>query len=209
MTDTDQLALFDLHRSAALAIARKIGRRLRRHPRQIDREGLEAAALVGLWDAAKRFRPEKGIFSHYFPIRVHGEVIEWLRKDQDYRRHQLELTGSAGHRRYHRKKGSPPKMIPLVELRPVDDDGIPQPSHFEQDRQPPVDHLMQAKDLVAVALAAVTRKQRRALELYYLGDLTLSEAGEQLGRTETNVCKLVNAGLARARKALAGREEEL
>jgi RNA polymerase sigma factor (sigma-70 family) len=72
-----------------------------------------------------------------------------------------------------------------------------------------VEHLLQAKDLVAVALVAVTRRQRRALELYYLGELTLRETGERLGKTESNVCSLVNAGLARARKALAGREEEL
>jgi DNA-directed RNA polymerase specialized sigma subunit len=124
MTNTDQLALFDLHRSAALAIARRIACQL---PRRVDRESLEAAALVGLWDATKRFRPERGKFASYFPIRVHGEVIDQLRQDQDYRRHQLELVGQVGHRRYHRKKGSPPKTIPLCELRPVDEDGIPRP----------------------------------------------------------------------------------
>jgi RNA polymerase sigma factor FliA len=206
MTNTDQLALFDLHREAALIIARRVGCRM---PKRVDRESLEAAALVGLWDATKRFRPEQGKFASYFPIRVYGEVIDQLRQDQDYRRHQLELTGTVGRRRYHRRKGHQPKTIPLAELRPVDDDGIPQPSRFEQDRQPPVEHLLQAKDLVAVALAAVTRKQRRALELYYLDDLTLSEVGERIGTTQSNACCLVNDGLARARKALAGREEEL
>jgi RNA polymerase sigma factor (sigma-70 family) len=48
--------------------------------RQSSMEDLLSAGLVGLWQAAQRYRPERGRFSTYACRRIRGAIIDYLRE---------------------------------------------------------------------------------------------------------------------------------
>jgi RNA polymerase sigma factor for flagellar operon FliA len=187
---------------AHLGFARAVASRtLDPRCRGADREDLIAAGVVGLVQAAQRYRGDLGAsFGAYAARRVRGQVLDALR-DRD------PLTRSA--RRAYREAQKiaedlpPPYVeISLDRLAELGDGGIPTPG----DVAAPT-HRDPRWDSVARELRSLTKLERRVIVLSYGRGLTLREIGLQVGLSESGVCRVRARALRRLRSAL-GEEQE-
>ncbi|MEO8632623.1 MAG: sigma-70 family RNA polymerase sigma factor [Chloroflexota bacterium] len=196
--DTDERIL--AHLSFARAVA---SRTLDPRCRGADREDLIAAGVLGLVQAAQRYRGEVGAsFGAYAARRVRGQVLDALR-DRD------PLTRSA--RRAYREARKiavdlpPPYVeISLDRLAELGDGGIAEP-----DEAVGPDTRSDARWLgVARELRSLTKMERRVIVLSYGRGLTLREIGLQVGLSESGVCRVRARALRQLRAAL-GEEKEV
>jgi RNA polymerase sigma factor FliA len=164
--------------------------------RGADREDLIAWGVVGLVQAARRYRGDRGAsFGAYAARRVRGQILDALRERDP-------LTRSA--RRAYR-----------AAQRATDDGGAAaaaNPPYVEVslDRIGDVAALQRAPEhrderwpLVASALRDLAPLERRVLVLSYGRGLTLREIGGEIGLSESGVCRLRARALARMRLACA------
>jgi RNA polymerase sigma factor for flagellar operon FliA len=188
---------------AHLGFARAVASRtLDPRCRGADREDLIAAGVLGLVQAAQRYRGEVGAsFGAYAARRVRGQVLDALR-DRD------PLTRSA--RRAYREaqriaEDLPPPYveISLDRLAELGDGGIAAPDEgvAEATHRDPRWHG------VARELRSLTKMERRVLVLSYGRGFTLREIGVQVGLSESGVCRVRARALRRLRSAL-GEEQE-
>jgi len=184
---------------AHLAFARAVAARsLDPRCRGADREDLIAWGVVGLVQAAQRYRGDLGAsFGAYAARRVRGQVLDALR-DRD------PLTRSA--RRAYREaqritEDLPPPYveISLDRLAELGDTGVPAPDAIGvvvRTRRDP------RWDGVARELRSLTRLERRVIVLSYGRGLTLREIGVKVGLSESGVCRVRARALRRLRSAL-------
>lgn len=161
--------------------------------RGADREDLIAWGLVGLVQAARRYRGDRGAsFGAYAARRVRGQILDALRERDP-------LTRSA--RRAYR-----------AAQQSGDDRGMANPPYVEVslDRIGDVPEVHRAPDRrderwpqVASALRDLDPIERRVLVLSYGRGLTLREIGNEVGLSESGVCRLRARALARVRSACA------
>jgi RNA polymerase sigma factor for flagellar operon FliA len=188
---------------AHLAFARAVAARsLDPRCRGADREDLIAWGVVGLVQAAQRYRGDLGAsFGAYAARRVRGQVLDALR-DRD------PLTRSA--RRAYREaqriaEDLPPPYveISLDRLAELGDGGIAAPDAIA-DPGRRIDPRWQS---VARQLRSLGKIERQVIVLSYGRGLTLREIGMQVGLSESGVCRVRARALRRLRSALAeGRE---
>lgn len=189
---------------AHLAFARAVAARsLDPRCRGADREDLIAWGVLGLVQAAQRYRGEVGAsFGAYAARRVRGQVLDALR-DRD------PLTRSA--RRAYREAQKiaedlpPPYVeISLDRLAELGDGGIAEP---EEAVGP--DTRSDPRWLgVARELRSLTKLERRVIVLSYGRGLTLREIGLQVGLSESGVCRVRARALRQLRSAL-GEDKEV
>ena len=189
---------------AHLAFARAVAARsLDPRCRGADREDLIAWGVLGLVQAAQRYRGEVGAsFGAYAARRVRGQVLDALR-DRD------PLTRSA--RRAYREAQKiaedlpPPYVeISLDRLAELGDGGIAEP-----DEAVGPDTRSDPRWLgVARELRSLTKMERRVIVLSYGRGLTLREIGLQVGLSESGVCRVRGRALRQLRAAL-GEDKEV
>ena len=186
------------HLSFARAVA---SRTLDPRCRGADREDLIAAGVVGLVQAAQRYRGDLGAsFGAYAARRVRGQVLDALRERDP-------LTRSA--RRAYREAQKvaedlpPPYVeISLDRLAELGDGGIAAPDEVVSGtRSDP------RWDCVARELRALTKLERRVIVLSYGRSLTLREIGVSVGLSESGVCRVRARALRRLRSALGEGQE--
>ena len=163
-----------------------------------DREDLIAWGLVGLVQAAQRYRPTEGAsFGGYAARRVRGQVLDALRARDP-------LTRSA--RRAYRAERAlhedlpPPYLEVSLERvmaagREPPDRGSPQAS--PDPRWP--DALRALRRLPPV--------ERRVLALSFGRGLTLREVGQRVGLSESGVCRMRARALERVRELMRVRSQ--
>jgi RNA polymerase sigma factor for flagellar operon FliA len=188
---------------AHLAFARAVAARsLDPRCRGADREDLIAWGVVGLVQAAQRYRGDLGAsFGAYAARRVRGQVLDALRERDP-------LTRSA--RRAYREarliaEDLPPPYveISLDRLAELGDGGIPAP-----DEGVPAGANHDPRwDGVARELRSLTRQERRVIVLSYGRGLTLREIGVQVGLSESGVCRVRARALRRLRSAIGEQAE--
>ena len=170
--------------------------------RGADREDLIAWGVVGLVQAAHRYRGDLGAsFGAYAARRVRGQVLDALR-DRD------PLTRSA-RRAYRDAQRSAPDLPPpyveisLDRLAELGDGGIAAPGALlaEGTHGDPRWHA------VARQLRSLTKLERRVVVLSYGRGLTLREIGVQVGLSESGVCRVRARALRRLRSALCDERE--
>jgi RNA polymerase sigma factor FliA len=187
------------HLSFARAVA---SRTLDPRCRGADREDLIAAGVVGLVQAAQRYRGELGAsFGAYAARRVRGQVLDALRERDP-------LTRSA--RRAYREalrvaEDLPPPYveISLDRLAELGDGGLAAPDAIAGSR-PRLDPRWAC---VAEELRSLSRLERRVVVLSYGRGLTLREIGVQVGLSESGVCRVRARALRRLRSALGDERE--
>ena len=188
---------------AHLGFARAVASRtLDPRCRGADREDLIAAGVVGLVQAAQRYRGDLGAsFGAYAARRVRGQVLDALR-DRD------PLTRSA--RRAYREaqriaEDLPPPYveISLDRLAELGDGGIASPDAIANTgaQGDPRWHF------VARELRSLAKLERRVIVLSYGRGLTLREIGVQVGLSESGVCRVRARALRRLRSALGEQQE--
>jgi len=179
------------HLSYARAVA---SRAIDPRCRGADREDLVAWGIVGLVQAARRYRGDRGAsFGAYAAQRVRGQILDALRE-----RDPLTRSARRAFRAAQRagEDGGGAANPPYVEVS-LDRIGEVAEVH----RAP--EHRDERWPLVASALRDLTPLERRVLVLSYGRGLTLREIGGEVGLSESGVCRLRARALARVRLACA------
>lgn len=179
------------HLSYARAVA---SRAIDPRCRGADREDLVAWGIVGLVQAARRYRGDRGAsFGAYAAQRVRGQILDALRERDPLTRSARRAFRAA--QRTGEDCGSAANP-PYVEVS-LDRIGDVAEVH----RAP--EHRDERWPLVASALRDLTPLERRVLVLSYGRGLTLREIGSEVGLSESGVCRLRARALAHVRLACA------
>ena len=137
----------------AESIARNIGRR---QPPWIDREDLVSAAYLGLTKAAHKYNPKTKVpFDAYARIRIHGEIMDSLRRKNFKHNSTLQLFPEHSDDRVW--------IDPMTDLEiEIDRDVLKHAVRDAVERMP-------------------EGKQKQFVEMKYLEGMTGKQAGEKLG----------------------------
>lgn len=202
-------------------------------PHSIDLGDLVQDGVLGLIDAAHRFDEARGIkFETFAERRVRGAMIDALRRDawpRGVRRVRRELE--AAREQLRRELGAEPTLADLARRVGTDETQLERTivristiestsplanlDSLDSSTLPPVlvpsepvspDRLFeqnQTRDRVRTALAALPARERRILSLYYFGDATMKQIGQQIGVNESRVSQLHARAIQRLRRLLA------
>jgi RNA polymerase sigma factor for flagellar operon FliA len=180
---------------AHLAFARAVaGRALDPRCHGADREDLVAWGVLGLVQAARRYRDDQGApFGAYAARRVRGQVLDALRE-----RDPLTRSARRAYRLAREQDADLPQPVVEVSLDRVVAAGL-EPAMAARCRA----RRDRRWDRVARELRALPPLERRVLILSYGRGLTLKEIGAQIGLSESGVCRLRARALRRARARCA------
>ena len=211
------------------ALARRMAASM---PHSIDIGDLVQDGVIGLIDAANRFDADRGIkFETFAERRVRGAMIDALRKDawpRGVRRQRRELE--AAREELRRELGCEPSLAdlaarvgsdekrlsrtivrintiestsPLASADHSDDTTLPAallPS--EPERPDNAYERMEVREKVRAAIDALPWRERKVIGLYYYGEVTMKQIGQEIGVNESRVSQLHARAIRRLRDAL-------
>jgi RNA polymerase sigma factor for flagellar operon FliA len=199
---------------------------------QVEHGDLVQIGALGLMEAARRFDPDRGeSFAAFARARVEGSIRDALRAVDPLSRdaragvRQLEqaardIKGRCGREPEVEELAAALRWSPDSVRRRQQDLGalkagmahtMPQPREVgPRDaaaiHAPAGPHAAvidrEVKGAVARAIGALPARHQLVLALYYQADLTLREVGDVLRVTESRVCQLHGAAMARLRTSL-------
>ena len=171
--------LIESHIPYSHAIAAEM---LKRFPRHVERREVEAAAELGLVQAANAYNSSRGIaFTTFAYYRIRGAVFDLLRQYEEIKRVTARIV--TGY---------------FLSL-----EALPQEPTANDDESP-IDRMVREEQQKRIrsALATLPEKNRRVLECYYFEDLTLDEIGKRLGLSKSWVSRMHAKGLEMLRPLL-------
>ena len=181
---------------AHLAFARAVAARsLDPRCRGADREDLIAWGVVGLVQAAQRYRGDLGAsFGAYAARRVRGQVLDALRERDPLTRTERRAFREA--QKVSEDLPPPYVEISLERLAELGDADVAMAASSARRHDP-------RWSAVIVALQRLTPIERRVLVLAYGRELTLREIGERVGLSESGTCRVRARALRKLRAACA------
>jgi RNA polymerase sigma factor for flagellar operon FliA len=223
----DQIVLDNL--SLVKAIAVRVHENL---PVHVDLDDLVHAGVLGLFDAASKYNPEKKvIFQSYAKHRIKGAILDSLRQldwaSRDLRKRQKQLDSvthdlttqlgrmpteteiaeglGLGLERW-RRMALELKNLGLLSassLRPDPDNTTPVEFAAAPDSQPDrICARRQLRSALAVAMKCLPKRYQKVVFLYYTNDLTMKEIGEILGVNESRVSQIHKIALEKMAASL-------
>jgi len=211
------------------ALARRLAASM---PHSIDLGDLVQDGVLGLIDAAQRFDDARGIkFETFAERRVRGAMIDALRREawpRGVRRQRRELEaaretlrGELGQEptlaELAAKVGSDEKRLGRTILRistiestsplsagdHVDERSLPAALVPSEPESPDSAYeRTEVKERIRTAMETLPERERRLVNLYYFGEVTMKEIGEELGVNESRVSQLHARAMQRLRAAL-------
>jgi len=201
-------------------------------PHSIDLDDLVQDGVLGLIDAANRFDADRGIkFETFAERRVRGAMIDALRRDawpRGVRRVRRQLE--AAREELRRELGAEPTLADLAKRVGADEarlertilrintiestSPLAKAESMDPSLLPPVlvpseppspDRMFEqaeVRDRVRVALGQLPARERKILNLYYFGDVTMKQIGDEIGVNESRVSQLHARAIDRLRKLL-------
>ena len=217
------------HIGLVKALAHRLAQRL---PPQVEIPDLISIGVLGLMEAAGRYRASLGVpFDAFARRRVQGAMLDALR-DLDWaprslRKMRRELDGALARLRHelHREPTEEEiaralymttanygrsleqlRTLELGALRPLDDvsgEGGLLDLCFDSDEGPEM-RLQRAelRDHLARAIEKLPPRERHILAMYYQQEMTLAEIGEVIGVGESRVSQLRSLAISRLRTML-------
>jgi len=202
-------------------------------PHSIDLGDLVQDGVIGLIDAARRFDDTRGIkFETFAERRVRGAMIDALRRDawpRGVRRVRRELE--AAREALRRELGAEPTLADLAKRVGADEsrlertivrintiestspmahadaiDSASLPAVLVPSEPPAPDSLFEqgeVRDRVRAAMTMLPPRERHIVRLYYFGDATMKQIGEEIGVNESRVSQLHARAMQRLRTLLA------
>jgi RNA polymerase sigma factor for flagellar operon FliA len=201
-------------------------------PHSIDVGDLVQDGVLGLIDAANRFDADRGIkFETFAERRVRGAMIDALRKDawpRGVRRQRRELE--AAREQLRRELGCEPSLAdlaakvgsdekrlsrtivrintiestsPLANADHSDDSTLPAallPS--EPERPDSAYERSEVRERVRAAIESLPKREQKVIGLYYYGEVTMKQIGQEIGVNESRVSQLHARAIRRLRDAL-------
>jgi len=217
------------HVGLVKALANRLAHRL---PSQVEVSELISVGVLGLIDAAGRFRPGLGVpFDAFARRRIHGAMLDMLR-DMDWasrsvRKQRRDLDAAI--ERLRLELGREPEGGEVAEalgvsegqydrmldqLRSAELASIRQAGTTE-DGQSLIEVVIDAADgphqllerrelrtILAAAIRELPERERHIIALYFEEELTLAEIGKVIGVGESCVSQLRTQAIARLRSSM-------
>ena len=218
-----------------MPLVRRMARRLKcRLPSLVEYDDLLQFGLLGLLQAAQRYRGAHGAFRNYALSRVRGAMLDGLRKTdsapRSLRRGIRHLRQSVS--KLEQTLARPPTSREIAaEMRltltqyhclvyeqqlhaSVDLESAEEMALLHQDAIAQTDALQPllercAQRRLLKALADLPERERTMLQLRLSEGLELRHIAARSGVTESRVCQLLGAAVARLRSRLASPEVDL
>jgi len=211
------------------ALARRMAASM---PHSIDLGDLVQDGVIGLIDAANRFDEGRGIkFETFAERRIRGAMIDALRKDawpRGVRRQRRQLE--AAREELRRELGCEPSIADLaarigsdekrlnrtiVRINTIEstsplasadhtDDAILPPALMpaEPERPDVAYERTEVRERVRNAIASLPWRERKVIGMYYYGEVTMKQIGQEIGVNESRVSQLHARAIRRLREAL-------
>src|SRR5690349_5624294 len=201
-------------------------------PHSIDIGDLVQDGVIGLMDGEHRFDESRGIKCETFAERrIRGAMIDALRKDawpRGVRRQRRELE--AAREQLRRENGCEPSLAdlaakmgsdekrlgrtivrinaiestsPLASNDNLDESTLPAALIPSEPEQPDCAYeRAETQERVMAAIASLPPREQRVIGLYYYGEATMKQIGEDIGVNESRVSQLHARAIRRLREAL-------
>jgi RNA polymerase sigma factor FliA len=223
----DQLVI--AHVDLVKTMASRLGRRL---PSQVEMSELVSVGVMGLIDAATRYRPSLGVpFDAFARRRIHGAMLDALRGldwvPRSVRKLQRDVDEAMSKLRHTLGREPEAEEIAAAMGKPVeeyetmlddlrsaelavirragsDGDGGSLLDVAVDGGAGPYAQLerQELRTELARALAELPERERHILALYYDQELTLAEIGRVIGVGESRVSQLRTQAIARLRSLM-------
>ena len=222
-------ALVMAHVDLVKSMASRLGRRL---PTQVELSELVSVGVLGLIDAASRYRPSLGVpFDAFARRRIHGAMLDALRGldwvPRSVRKLQRDVDDAI--RKLRHTLGREPEELEIAtamgvsvdeydamldELRSADlavirratgngeNGGVLEMAIAPEGGPYAQLERRELRARLAQALAQIPERERHILALYYEQELTLAEIGRVIGVGESRVSQLRTQAIARLRSMM-------
>lgn len=215
------------HVGLVKALASRLAHRI---PAQVELSELISVGVLGLIDAAGRYRPSLGVpFDAFARRRIHGAMLDALREldwaPRSLRKMRRRVDSAVAQLRHELQREPKEQEIAsaldiseteydrvLDQLRSADLAVIKRSSTDGRDDlevaidpdQGPHAHLERSelRAMLAEAITELPERERQILALYYHEELTLAEIGQVIGVGESRVSQLRTQAIARLRASL-------
>jgi RNA polymerase sigma factor for flagellar operon FliA len=213
------------HLPLAKAVAIRMSQNL---PVHVDLDDLVHAGVLGLFDAATKFNPDKQVaFSTYAKHRIKGAILDSLRQldwaSRDLRRRHKQVEAATRELQATLQRMPTESEIALklgvdvdrwrqmmVDLRNVglisassrvpQHDDLPAPD-FPSKPDNMCSHE-QMRSVLGVAMKTLPERYQRVVSLYYTNEMTMKEIGGILGVNESRVSQIHKSALVKMQVVL-------
>ena len=232
-TGTEKLTVRDRIVLEHLPLVKAIAVRLHETlPVHVDVDDLTHAGILGLFDAASKFDPEKQVsFAGYAKHRIRGAILDslrqldWASRELRRRHRQMEsatrnLTAELGRTPTEaetadrlgievdrlRQMMLEMRNVGLIsaDTRATDHEDLPAPEFAGNgDTQPDaMCSREQMREVLNRAMNGLSPRYRQVVTLYYTNEMTMKEIGNILGINESRVSQIHKSALEKMNAAL-------
>ena len=201
-------------------------------PVHVDLDDLVHAGVLGLFDAASKFNPEKQVaFSSYAKHRIKGAILDSLRQldwaSRDLRRRHKQVEAATRELQATLQRTPTESEIAqklgvdvdrwrqmMVDLRSVglisassraaEHDDLPAPDFPSKPETQP-DNMCsheQMRSVLGVAMKTLPERYQKVVFLYYTNEMTMKEIGGILGINESRVSQIHKSALEKMQVVL-------
>lgn len=201
-------------------------------PVHVDLDDLVHAGILGLFDAASKFNPEKQVvFSSYAKHRIKGAILDSLRQldwaSRDLRRRHKQVEAATRDLAATLQRNPTEDEVAqklgieverwrqmMLDLRNVglisastrsnDSEDLPAPDFPSKPETQPdsICAREQLRGLLGVAMKTLPERYQRVVALYYQNEMTMKEIGGVLGINESRVSQIHKSALEKMATAL-------
>jgi RNA polymerase sigma factor for flagellar operon FliA len=203
-------------------------------PVHVDLDDLVHAGILGLFDAATKFDPEKQVvFSSYAKHRIKGAILDSLRQldwaSRDLRRRHKQLEAATRDLAAELQRTPTEAEIAqklgvdvdrwrqmMIDLRSVglvsastranENDDLPAPDFPSKPETQPDSMCAreQLRAVLATAMKTLPERYKKVVVLYYTNEMTMKEIGGVLGINESRVSQIHKSALEKMNVVLQG-----
>jgi RNA polymerase sigma factor FliA len=172
----------------------------RRLPRNVLREDLVAAGMIGLWDAIRRHgeQPNEG-FAWYVRVRVRGAILDELRA-QDWLSRRVRKAVAAAASGEH----TAPRVVRLDDVSESEQSRC-LGTHSDTDLEL---ELQANREALARAVEALPERERLIVSEHYYKQVKFTSLGQRLGVSEPRVSQLHSRAMRRLKDIVAAQANE-
>jgi RNA polymerase sigma factor for flagellar operon FliA len=201
-------------------------------PVHVDLDDLVHAGILGLFDAASKFNPEKQVvFSSYAKHRIKGAILDslrqldWASRDMRRRHKQVEAATRdlAAELQRNPTEGEVAQKLGMdqerwrtmmIDLRNVglisastrgnEGDDLPAPDFPSKPETHPdsICAREQLRSVLGDAMKTLPERYQKVVMLYYTNEMTMKEIGGILGINESRVSQIHKSALEKMQVAL-------
>jgi RNA polymerase sigma factor FliA len=201
-------------------------------PVHVDLDDLVHAGILGLFDAASKYNPDKQVaFSSYAKHRIKGAILDSLRQldwaSRDMRRRHKQVEAATRELSVALQRNPTEAEVAeklgvdqerwrsmMLDLRNVglisastrsnENEDLPAPDFPSKPETQP-DSICaheQLRSVLGVAIKTLPERYQKVVSLYYTGELTMKEIGGILGINESRVSQIHKAALEKMQVVL-------